>query len=281
MQKIALITDSSSDLTKEIMDKYNIKSAPFRIIYSDNEYEDRVNISPEEVYSNLTKEIPTTSLPNISRIEGILNEIEAEGYTHVIAINISSGLSGTSNSIRLILEDHPNLVSYVFDSKTLSMAQGAIVIEAAKLIECGTSFEDIILSLPNFRKNIHVYFTLNTLEYLKKGGRIGKVAGTIGEILNLKPLIYVSDEGVYVTHSKLRGRKQALSKLNEVLDEYLSKNRCNVWIIDGDAREDSHLILNLLKDKPQINKIEITILGPALGVHTGPGLIGFIIQEVE
>lgn len=281
MQKIALITDSSSDLTKEIMDKYNIKSAPFRIIYSDNEYEDRVSITPEEVYSKLAKEIPTTSLPNISRIEGILNKIEAEGYTHVIAINISSGLSGTSNSIRLILEDHPNLVSYVFDSKTLSMGQGAIVIEAAKLIESGKSFEDIILSLPNFRKNVHVYFTLNTLEYLKKGGRIGKVAGTIGEILNLKPLIYVSDEGVYVTHSKLRGRKQALSKLNEVLDEYLLKSKCNVWIISGDAKEDSNLILNLLKDNPQINKVEITILGPALGVHTGPGLIGFIIQEVE
>lgn len=281
MQKIALITDSSSDLSKEIMDKLNIKSAPFRIIYSDNEYEDRVTISPQEVYSNLTKEIPTTSLPNISRIEGILNNIEAEGYTHVIVINISGGLSGTSNSFRLILEDHPNLVSYVFDSKTLSMAQGAIVLEVAKLIESGTSYEDIILALPDLRKNVHVYFTLNTLEYLKKGGRIGKVAGTIGEILNLKPLIYVSDEGVYVTHSKSRGRKQALSKLNEVLDEYLAKSKCNLWIIEGDAKEESNLLLNLLKDNPQINKVEITTLGPALGVHTGPGLLGFIIQEVQ
>lgn len=281
MQKIALITDSSSDLSKEIMDKLNIKSAPFRIIYSDNEYEDRVTISPQEVYSNLTKEIPTTSLPNISRIEGILKNIEAEGYTHVIVINISSGLSGTSNSFRLILDDHPNLVSYVFDSKTLSMAQGAIVLEVAKLIESGTSYEDIILALPNLRKNIHVYFTLNTLEYLKKGGRIGKVAGTIGEILNLKPLIYVSDEGVYVTHSKSRGRKQALSKLNEVLDGYLAKSKCNLWIIEGDAKEESNLLFNLLKDNPQINKVEITTLGPALGVHTGPGLLGFIIQEVQ
>jgi DegV family protein with EDD domain len=281
MQKIALVTDSSSDLSKEIMDKLNIKSAPFRIIYSDNEYEDRVTISPQEVYSNLTKEIPTTSLPNISRIEGILKDIEAEGYTHVIVINISSGLSGTSNSFRLILEDHPNLVSYVFDSKTLSMAQGAIVLEVAKLIESGTSYEDIILALPNLRKNTHVYFTLNTLEYLKKGGRIGKVAGTIGEILNLKPLIYVSDEGVYVTHSKSRGRKQALSKLNEVLDGYLAKSKCNLWIIEGDAKEESNLLFNLLKDNPQINKVEITTLGPALGVHTGPGLLGFIIQEVQ
>jgi DegV family protein with EDD domain len=281
MQKIALITDSASDLNIEMMEKFNIKSAPFRIIYSNNEYEDRVTITPQEVYSNLTKEIPTTSLPNISRIEDILNEIEAEGYTHAIVINISSGLSGTSNSFRLLLEDHPNLVSYVFDSKTLSMAEGAIVLEVAKLIAAGESFENIILELPNLRKNVHVYFTLNTLEYLKKGGRIGKVAGTIGEILNLKPLIYVSDEGVYVTHAKSRGRKQSLSKLNEVLDGYLSKSKCNLWIVEGDAKEESNILFNLLKDNPQINKIEITTLGPALGVHTGPGLLGFIIQEVK
>lgn len=281
MEKIALITDSASDLDMEIMNKFNIKSAPFRIIYSDNEYEDRVNITPQEVYSNLTKEIPTTSLPNISTTESILNEIEAEGYTHVIAINISSGLSGTSNSFRLLLEDHPKLVSYVFDSKTLSMAEGAIVLEVAKLIAAGESFEHIVSQLPNLRKNVHVYFTLNTLEYLKKGGRIGKVAGTIGEILNLKPLIYVSDEGVYITHAKSRGRKQSLSKLIEVLDGYLSKSKCNLWIVEGDAKEESNILFNFLKDNPQINKIEITTLGPALGIHTGPGLLGFIIQEVK
>lgn len=281
MQKIAIITDSGSDLTKDTMDKLNIKFTPFRIIYTANEYDDRVNITPDQVYSNLAKEIPTTSLPSIEKMDGLLNDIEAEGYTHVIVINISSGLSGTSNSIRLLLEDHTNLISYVFDSKTLSMGEGAIVLEVAKLIESGESFENIILALPDLRKNVHVYFTLNTLEYLKKGGRIGRVAGTIGEILNLKPLIYVTDEGVYTTYAKLRGRKQALSKLHEVLNEYLSKGKCNLWIIEGDAKEESNLIFNTLKDNPQVNKIEITTLGPALGVHTGPGLVGFIIQEVK
>ena len=281
MQKIAIITDSSSDLTDDILSKYNIKSAPFRIIYRDNEYEDRISITPDQVYSNLTNEIPTTSLPNISRIEEILSSLENEGYTHVIAINISSGLSGTSNSIRLILENHANLKSFVFDTKTLSMAQGAIVIEAAKLIEAGKSFEEIVSILPKLREKVHVYFTLNTLEYLKKGGRIGRVAGTIGEILNLKPIIYVCDEGVYTTHAKLRGRKQALSKLVQTLDEYLVKTKCNVWIVEGDAKEESNLLFNLLKDNPQVNKLDITTLGPALGVHTGPGLLGFIIQEVE
>ena len=144
MQKIGIITDSASDITNDIIEKYNIKVAPFRIIYSGKEYEDKVDISPEEVYSSLHKEIPTTSLPNVERINEILDEFEKEGYTHVISINISSDLSGTSNSIRLVLEDHPKLTSFVFDTKTLTMAEGCLVIEAAKLVEEGKTFEEIV-----------------------------------------------------------------------------------------------------------------------------------------
>lgn len=281
MQKIALLTDSASDLPIDIIERYNIKMAPFRIIYKDNEYEDIISISATEVYKKLPQEIPTTSLPNVERIEKILNEIEDEGYTHVISINISSNLSGTSNSIRLLLEEHPKLKSFVYDTKTLTMGEGALVIEAAKMIEAGETFESIILNLPRMRKNIHVFFTLNTLVYLKKGGRIGKVAGTVGELLNLKPLIHVNDDGIYETHSKLRGRKQSLKKIYEIIDSFLSKNKCKIWIVNGDAEEEGNEMYNNLKTHPMITQIKHQVLGPALGVHTGPGLIGVVIQEVE
>lgn len=281
MQKIALLTDSASDLTKDIIEKYNIKTAPFRIIYKDKEYEDRISIEPEEVYEKLEEEIPTTSLPNVERIEALLNQLEDEGYTHVISINIASNLSGTGNSIRLILEDHPKLKSFVYDTKTLTMAEGALVIEAGKMIEEGKSFEEIISILPKLRKKLHVYFTLNTLEYLKKGGRIGKVSGTIGELLNLKPLIYVNDDGIYETYAKLRGRKQSIKKLVEVLESYLEKSNCNIWLVDGHAKEEGHELFEKIKNHPKIKHIYRQTLGPALGVHTGPGLIGFVIQEVD
>jgi len=280
MQKIAILTDSASDLTNELMDQYNIKSSPFRIIYSDREYEDKVNITPNEMYASLSTEIPSTSLPSIERIETILCSLEEEGYTHVISINISSGLSGASNSVRLVLEDHPKLTSYVYDTKTLCMAEGVIVLEAAKLLQLGKSFEEIIEALPSFREKSHCYFTLSTLEYLKKGGRIGKVAGTIGEILNLKPLIHVGDDGIYHTFAKLRGRKQSINKLFEVLNEYLIKGECNVWVIEGDAVAEATEICNSMKGLKNVNEINIATVGPALGVHTGPGLLGLIIQQV-
>ena len=281
MQKIAILTDSASDLTKELTDKYNIYVVPFKIIYDNKEYEDNVTISADEVYSRMPNEIPTTSLPSNDSIEKILNKLEDEGYTHLICINISSHLSGTSNAIRLLLDDHPKLKSFVYDTKTLTVAEGHIAVQAAKMAMNGSSFEDIIKELPNLRKKFHVYFTLSTLEYLKKGGRIGRVSGTIGELLKLKPLIVVNDDGIYDTYAKLRGRKQSLKKLLEVAENYLSKGKCNIWVVDGSAKDEGNAIYEKLKDNPNINNIYRNTLGPALGIHTGPGLIGLAIEEVD
>lgn len=282
MEKIAIITDSAADLPIDLLKKYNINVLPFRVIYSNKEYEDGVTIHPEEVYSNLEKEIPTTSLPNIQKIEDTLCSLEENGYTHVIAIHISHALSGTANSVRLALENHPNLTSFLYDTKTLSIAQGIIVLNTAKLIEQGKSFEEIVNTLPMFRKNVNLYFTLNTLEYLKKGGRIGKVAGTVGELLNLKPIIIVDDTGVYQTYAKLRGRKQSINKLKSIAQEYLSTGRkYDIWVMDGYSKEEGDLLFDYLKTLPNINEIHRGIIGPSLGVHTGPGLVGFGINEVE
>lgn len=279
MQKIALLTDSACDLTLEQLKEYDIKLAPLKIIYSYGEFEDILEINADKVYSSLDEEVPSTSLPSNSSIEKVLNQIEEEGYTHVISINISGNLSGTSNSIRLLLEDHPKLTSYVFDCKTLSMAEGAIVLDAARLIKDGKTFEEIIEILPTIRKRTHGYFTLNTLEYLKKGGRIGKVAGTIGELLNLKPIIHVDDEGIYETATKVRGRKQSLSKLYRIVEEYTAKGKCKLWVLQGGAKEEGAKFYEALKELNNISEIGEATIGPALGVHTGPGLIGVIIQE--
>ncbi|MBK1811663.1 DegV family protein [Clostridium sp. YIM B02505] len=279
MQKIALITDSGCDLDTEILNKYNIFFLPLRVIYKDHDYLDRLEISPEDVYLSLEKEVPKTSLPDGQFIENVLNQIEAQGYTHAISISISSGLSGTANSLRIIAENHPNLKTYIFDSKTLSMPQGSIALVAAEMIASGRSFEEIIEFLPKLREKTDGYFTLNTLDYLKKGGRIGKVSGTIGEMLNIKPVIYINDDGVYVTHAKARGRKQAIGKLREILDENLSISKCKVWVLQGGALDEAKAFFEVVKDLPNITHISISSIGPALGVHTGPGLLGLAIQR--
>lgn len=282
MQKIAVLTDSGSDLTLEQYKEYNIEFVPFRIIYSYGEFEDKISLSPKELYDSLEKEIPKTSLPSTARIEDILNKLEAEGYTHVIVVAISSGLSGTANAIRLALEDHPKLTSYVYDTKILSMAEGALVLNAAEMVKEGKTFEEIIEQLPKFRRKTHGYYTINTLEYLKKGGRIGKVAGTIGEILNLKPIISVNDEGIYYTYAKVRGRKQSINKIYKIAKEHLEKGKSKVWVLNGgsSAEEFDHLY-KMISELDNIESIAPATIGPSLGVHTGPGLLGVIVQEVQ
>ncbi|MBE6053449.1 MAG: DegV family protein [Clostridium sartagoforme] len=281
MQKIALIVDSACDLSLETIKEKKINLLPLRVSYSHGEYRDKVEISADEIYINLEKEIPKTSLPSAEDLENILVSLEKDGYTHVIAVTISSGLSGTFNSIRLALEDHPNLISHVFDTKILAMPEGIVALEVANLINSGKSFEEIVDSIPTIRKNITGYFTVNTLEYLKKGGRIGKIAGTIGDMLNLKPIVSVDENGVYYTVCKARGRKQSIVKLTGILKEALAEGPCNVWVLHAGVLEEAKGFLESIKHLDNILSIDISQISPALGVHGGPSLLGLAIQRVN
>lgn len=278
MEKIAVLVDSAGDLSLELINKKNIKLMPLRITYSHGDFKDVLDIHADKVYGNLEKEVPKTSLPCAQDIEDILLNLEKEGYTHVIAVTISSGLSGTFNSVRLLLEDHPNLVSHVFDTKILAMPEGLVALEVANLVQDGLSFDEIVNEIPNIRKRITGYFTINTLEYLIKGGRMGKISGRIGEMLNLKPVVTTGDDGVYYTITKARGRKQSISKLVDLLKEDLKKGKSKVWVLHGGALEEALKIKETIKSFENIIEIGISQISPALGVHGGPGLLGFAVQ---
>lgn len=282
MDKIALITESASDLNPDFAKRNNIKILPFKIIFSDKEYDDGIDITPKMLYEALQTEIPTTSLPSVEKFASALEEAKNDGYTHAIIITISSNLSGAFNSARLASENISDIKTFVFDSMTLTMSEGAMVIETANLIKEGKSFNEIVDILPTFRDKIDVFFTMDSLEYLIKGGRIGKVAGTIADALNLKPIITVANDGTYHTVCKIRGIKQSISRLASLLKPYLDDSRCRVWILDGNAPDKAKMLYDAIKDFP--NLIECTLggsIGPALGVHTGPGLIGLIVEKLD
>ncbi|OPJ64958.1 DegV family protein [Clostridium chromiireducens] len=282
MDKIALITDSASDLNTDFAQKNNIKIIPFKIIFSDREYDDGIDITPTMLYESLPREIPTTSLPSVEKFTAALEEVKSKGFTHAIIITISSNLSGSYNSARLAADNVSDIKTFVFDSMTLTMSEGAMVIQTANLIKEGKSFDYIINKLPVFRDKIDVFFTIDTLEYLIKGGRIGKVSGTIADALNLKPIITVGSDGIYHTVCKARGIKQCISRLTSLLSEHLSISKCKVWILDGNAPDKAEMLYDTIKHLPNI--VECTLggsIGPALGVHTGPGLVGFIVEKID
>jgi DegV family protein with EDD domain len=279
MQKIAIFTDSACDLTDAELNEYGIKLLPLQIIYADKAYRDRVEISADTVYDNLEKEVPKTSLPTGTDIDTLFMELKKEGYTHAIGVLISGGLSGTANSVKLMAEEHPEIETYIYDTKNLSIAEGILALKAAKMVKEGRTFEEIKEALPKEKNTVDTYYCIETLEYLIKGGRIGKVAGTIGQMLNIKPIIYVNEEGVYVTLDKARGTKQAYMKLVNILKENLEKTKCKVYVMHGGAKKEALEMVERIKDFPGILSIESRQISPALGVHTGRGLLGIAVER--
>lgn len=282
MEKILLITDSASDINPELLKEYNINVLPFKVTFNNTEYEDGVTATPDMIYKVLPYEMPKTSLPSIDKLTSLLDKGIAEGYTHAIIVTISNKFSGTYNAARLVCEGYTEIKTCVFDSLSLTMAEGAVILKAAELIKDGRTFDEVVEMLPTIRDNINVYFSIDTLEYLKKGGRIGRVAGTVGEVLNLKPVITIDKDGAFKTCSKARGTKQSISKLASLLKPHLENDKCKVWVLDGDAPDKAKILFDSIKDFD--NLVECNLggtIGPALGINTGPGLVGFVVEKVD
>ncbi|MCI1945633.1 DegV family protein [Clostridium luticellarii] len=283
MEKIALLTDSACDIDDETVKKYNIEILPFRIIYKHREYIDKLQITPKEVYDNMKVEIPKSSLPSIDDMENVFNKLENENYTHIIAVTISSGLSGTYNALKMVSGRHEKLSTYVYDSKSTSLGEGIILKECGKLIDRGKSFKEIVHCIPEIKKRMHFFFVFGTLEYARKGGRIGAISGIIGEALDIKPIVYFDDnQGICFTCGKVRGRKRSLNKMIDIGREFLSKSPCDVYIAHGNAREDAESIYRRISILPNVkNTYMIGQISPIVGVYSGPGTVGICYMEIE
>lgn len=280
MEKIAIVTDTAADLPEKFIKENNINVLAFRIIYKDKEYRDKIDITSEEVYKNLEVEVPKSSMPSLQDMDDLYSRLEEEGYTHVIGITISSGLSGMFNGIKMIADDHPKIKSFIYDSKILTMGEGVLVIECAKLVNSKKSFDEIVEEIPKIRKRIHGYFVVGTLDYLRKGGRIGRIAGTIGKFLNIKPIITVDENGIYYAYDKVRGRKQSLNRLLEIARSITEKHKCKAYIIHGYAEEEAKEFSNKVKQINNITEVNFSgCLGPVMGVHSGPGLVAIVLLE--
>ncbi len=281
VEKIALITDSSCDLPIEILQKYSIITLPLRVIYGDKEYKDNIDITPEEIYRRMPGEIPKTSMASLSDAIEVFERLRKEGIKNILSINISSGLSGTFDMIKLACKDFPDLNIVAIDSQTLSMGLGFMVHEAAKMIIEGLKIEEIKEKVISLRKKIKIYYCLPILEYLKKGGRINTVAATIGDIIDIKPIISVNDEGKYFTYAKVRGRKKSLDKLIEIAKEVSEGYTVNMAVMHGFAEKEALRIKEILSELPNVKEMVLGQVGPALGVHTGPGLVGVCVYHLN
>ena len=280
IEKIALVTDSSSDLQKEIIEKYNIQTIPLKIIYSDREYNDGVDISPEEVYERFDQEIPKTSMPSQTDIMKVFDRLREEGYKKILSIHLSCNLSGTVDVVKMISKQYDDLEIEVIDSKSVSIGVGMLVHEAARLISQSIPMAEIKDALNKAKDKINVFYCVGVLDYLRKGGRIGLVAATLGTIMDLKPIISVNKDGRYYTCAKVRGRKKSLEKLVEIAMDLMKDKKVNVSVYHGAAKEEALKIKEYFASLPNVQEIFFGQISPAMVVHTGPGLVGLAIHEL-
>ncbi|MHC9532014.1 DegV family protein [Dellaglioa sp. L3N] len=281
-EKIAILVDSGSDIPKDFMAQEHIYMVPILITFSDTTYLDRISISPAEVYERMETEIPTTATPAGGAINDIFEQIKADGYTHVIATTISSGLSGTYNAIKTFAKLSPLTVE-IIDTKNIGIGSGLAGIFAANLIKEGDDFGEIVTKVQLAVDESSVFFYVPTLHYLQVGGRIGRVAGLMGNLLNIKPIISCDDNGIYYPIAKARGEKAALKKFLSLVDDKIGDaEHFDIAVAYGNNETLAASILEKLKTNyPNAAHFYFGDVSPALGVHAGPGVIGIGVEILD
>lgn len=272
--KTAIMVDSGCDISQEFIEQYDIKVLRLKVLYGDRMYSDGLDIDPLEVYRRFPQEIPTTSTPNMYEVSELVNEIKSEGYEKIIGITISSGLSGTYNAVAMAFEEE-DIETFAFDTKNISIGAGLLAMWAAKKLSEGWTFEAVKHGLNDKINDSKVFFYMDTLDYLRKGGRISPAVAIVGKALNLKPIISCNEKGTYYTVSKIRRQHKGLEKLMDSLKDYIGDKKAYLAIMNGDGTRYLDVIRARIKEMfPQCEVVVDKQITATMAIHTGPGLIG-------
>lgn len=284
-KKIALLTDSCADLDPVLAEENHIYVLPLLIQCADGTYRDGVDIHAADVYRRLRAgETPKTSLPSGASVEETFARIRADGYDAVIAILLSGGLSGTYHMVCLHAEEAEGLKTAVFDSGSGSLGIGMTLLQLAEDIRAGMEWKELIKKqIPKLIAGTWPYFSVDTLDYLRKGGRIGKVTAMAGTMLQIKPILGFAPDGQLTGVAKVRGRKQVQDKLVELAVAACGGHkRYNIAVANGGAEDEMPALKEKLKAAlPHYDHVWEGRLDGTLSVYIGDGILGVGIQVLD
>ncbi len=282
MGNIQIIIDSMIDMPEDIIEKYNIMVIPLTVIFGDKEYRDGVDLTNTQFYEKLSQseDLPKTSQVSPSVFVETFKKILDEGK-EILCINGSSKASGTFQSAVVAKNSLESDKIRVFDTMALSFGAGIFVYEAAKMATAGKNLEEIIGRLNEIKTRVDHIFTVDTLEYLKKGGRLNPMKAAIATMLNIKPVLTLVD-GLVEPLDKVRGSKKVIGRMIELAKQRGKTFENKVVGISHAVSED---MLNLLKNRveKELNPKElmITKIGCTIGTHAGPGTLAifYIVED--
>lgn len=273
---IQIITDSTCDLPPEVVARYRIKIIPLQVIFGDETLRDGVDIAYEEFFRRLrlANTLPTTSQPPVGVFKAAFEECLQAGQ-ELLGIFISSRLSGTFATAEAAKELLPGEPITLVDSLSTSLGMGLQVITAARAIEAGASREEAAALVMRLREKIRVYFTLDTLEYLHRGGRIGGAQAFLGTLLNVKPVLILRD-GRVEAYERVRTKRKALERMMEAVLSEVGPEPAFVGILHGEAEAEAKALAEQVHARTRCRELMTSRITPVLATHTGPGVVGIV-----
>ncbi len=274
MARIRIVTDSASDLPELLAHTLNVDVVSLTIRFGDEEFVDRVDLTPDAFWAKCkaSKTLPETSAPSPGAFQAAYERAKVDGCDGVVVLTLSSLLSATYQSATVGAESVEGLIDVrVIDTLNVSMGEGFLAIEAAELAAKGASIDEIAAHVSQLMERAGVVATLDTLDHLIKGGRVGGAKALLGQVLSIKPLVELKD-GVVAEAGRQRTRQKALAAVAHVAMSHAPLRR--LALIHG-AASDVAILEGLIRDVKTEYPVVVTDIGPVVGTHGGPGIIGF------
>jgi DegV family protein with EDD domain len=275
MKKVALLTDSTAGLSNELISQYEISVVPLVLLWDGESYLDGVDIQPEAFYTRLqtAAKLPTTSQVSITHFQEAFKRLLEQDQA-VLAVLLSSQLSGTLESALSAQESFPGAPITIIDSNTISMALGFQLLAAARAAEQGASLQECQAIVEQAREHTGLFFTPETLEFLHRGGRLGGGTRLLGTALSIKPMLQIS-EGHIEPAGRVRTRKKSLQKLIELVQEHSGgRQPIRLAAVHANALQEAQDLLEMARVQLNAEECLLAEFSPVVGAHTGPGTVG-------
>ncbi len=273
---IKLVTDSTAYLPDSLVEKHDIRVVPLYVHFGRRAFREGVELSNEEFYRRLAQapELPTTSQPSVGDFHTVFQELTGAGH-EVVTLTISQKLSGTWSSAMAAKEMLPEAGISVIDSRSAAVGLYLMVEAAIQAIESGASRQDVEALIEEIKEKIYVLFVVDTLEYLAKGGRIGNAKAFLGTLLKVKPILILQD-GAIEPCEQVRSKRKALARMLDLIEEKLDGRAplAKATLTHALVPDEARAFGQELMDRLGCGELYISDLGPVIGTHTGPGVIG-------
>ncbi|MFS9315085.1 DegV family protein [Streptococcus infantis] len=273
--KLAVITDSSAFLQAETLRKEDLFVLDIPVNIDGQEYVEGVNLTAQEFYEKMARssELPKTSQPSIAKLDEILSSLKEKGYTHVLGLFLSSGISGFHQNIQYMTDEFEGLTIAFPDSRITSAPLGFMVESVFQWVEQGVDFQSILDKLTEQIENTSAFIMVDDLDHLVKGGRLSNGAAILGNLLSIKPILYFNDQGAIEVYEKVRTEKKATKRLVEIVKDVTSNGNYQITVIHGNAPQKAADLRQLLLDGGVATDISIATFGSVIGTHLGEGSI--------